>query len=111
MKRSLIVVALLVSFARAGAQDTKRADDALIGMWGTELFIGPTLRGPITIANDGRTWRAIVDRLLNGFRRIRQAIAGGVHETRSFRFRCAPRAGVVYPLRQVGRRRRLREGQ
>lgn len=55
---ALLIVAL---FAGNGdAQDTKRPDDALIGMWGSESFIGPYLRGPITITSDGKTWRAIV---------------------------------------------------
>jgi len=60
MTRCLVVVAAILVSATSNAQDLKAREDSLIGMWGTELFLGPYLRGPITIANDGKSWRAIV---------------------------------------------------
>ena len=57
---SYAVLAFLLTATSAVGQNTKSAEDALIGIWGTEQFMGPILRGPITIANDGKTWRATV---------------------------------------------------
>ena len=56
----VFVLGSFVITAKGSAQDAKRADDGLIGIWGSESFIGPYLRGPITIANDGGTWKAII---------------------------------------------------
>jgi len=56
----LTISAASIISASGMAQDAKRADDTLIGLWGSESFLGPYLRGPITVANDGRTWKAIV---------------------------------------------------
>ena len=68
------------------AQDAKPADDALIGLWGSESFMGPYLRGPITVANDGGTWKAIVSSTETKFipsgDSVRFTFAGGLGEFR-----------------------------
>ena len=82
----LVVFGALVLAADGKAQDTKRADDALIGIWGSESFIGPYLRGPITIVNDGKTFRAIVSSVETRFTpkgdSVRFAFAGDLGEFR-----------------------------
>src|SRR5215211_4054989 len=82
----LVVFAALVFSANVEAQGVKRADDALIGMWGSESFIGPYLRGPITIANDGKTWKAIISSVETRFSprgdSIRFTFAGDLGEFR-----------------------------
>src|ERR1044071_5072345 len=86
MRRLLVVLAAFVVAENASAQSTQSAEDALTGMWGTELFIGPYLRGPITIANEGKTWRAIVASVETTFTprgdSVRFAFAGDLGEFR-----------------------------
>jgi len=82
----LAVPAAFVLSMNGTAQEVKRADDALIGLWGSESFMGPSLRGPITIANDGKTWKAIVSSTETSFSpngdSVRFAFAGGLGEFR-----------------------------
>ena len=87
MRRNSLLVLTAILFAASGrAQEPKRADDDLIGMWGSESFIGPLLRGPITIVNDGSTWRATVSSVETTFTpkgdSIRFAFAGDLGEFR-----------------------------
>jgi CubicO group peptidase (beta-lactamase class C family) len=58
----------------------------LIGIWGSESFIGPYLRGPITIANDGKAWKAIISSVETSVHpdgdSVRFAFAGDLGEFR-----------------------------
>jgi CubicO group peptidase (beta-lactamase class C family) len=82
----LVVLAAFVIAANGTAQDVKPADDALIGVWGSESFIGPYLRGPITITSGGKIWKAIVSSAETTFSpvgdSIRFAFAGDLGEFR-----------------------------
>ncbi|MFN2602570.1 MAG: serine hydrolase domain-containing protein [Gemmatimonadaceae bacterium] len=81
-----VIAASLVVGANGAPPQVRRSDDALIGLWGSESFIGPYLRGPITIANDGKTWRAIVSSAETKFApagdSVRFAFAGDLGEFR-----------------------------
>src|SRR6478672_3629344 len=82
----LVVPTAFVISMNGTAQEVKRADDALVGLWGSESFMGPYLRGPIIIARDGDTWKAIISSAETRFSpngdSVRFAFAGGLVEFR-----------------------------
>ena len=50
-------VGLPLAFPIAPAQ-AESADDPLIGIWASEMTFGPALRGELTVAQTGASWRA-----------------------------------------------------
>ncbi|HJP84984.1 MAG TPA: serine hydrolase [Gemmatimonadaceae bacterium] len=82
----LFLLAFVPAAASPWAQQIHRADDALIGIWGSESLIGPYLRGPITIAHTGDGWKAIISSVETKFSprgdSVRFAFAGDLGEFR-----------------------------
>ena len=82
----LVVFAALIPVVKGTAQDSNRAEDALIGIWGSESVMGPYLRGPITIAKDGDTWKANISSVETRFSprgdSVRFTFAGDLGEFR-----------------------------
>ena len=81
-----LVLALFAAGASTSAPQTPRAEDALIGIWGSESLIGPYLRGPITIARTSNGWKAIISSVEAKFSprgdSVRFAFAGDLGEFR-----------------------------
>lgn len=81
-----VVLAAFVPAVNGTAQGANRAGDALIGIWGSESLAGPYLRGPITIASDGTTWRAMISSVETRFTprgdTVRFSFAGDLGEFR-----------------------------
>ena len=60
MIRTLMLGFAALLLAAGAAVRAQPADDSLVGLWAFEANFGPALRGPLSIAGSGRSWRAAI---------------------------------------------------